>query len=256
MLGRRVATAAVLAPLVLAAIAAGGAAVYAALLAAGAAASYELSRALALPFAATLVGALAPPVLALPFGAEGVLGGVLLGVPWALLWLGVLPRLRNERALLGLLLVPVWVGAPLAFLALISGLEHGRAMLLVTVVGPWVSDAGAYFSGLAAGRHRIFPVLSPAKTLEGSLGGLLATAAAGALAGLLLPGLSPSTGTVLGLAISVSSQAGDLFESALKRILGLKDLGDLLPGHGGILDRIDSLLFAAPVAYYLILLLA
>lgn len=211
-------------------------------------------RALAFPFAAALFAALAPPALALFFGAGGVLGGVVFGVPWALAWLVVLPRLRDERALLGLLLASVWVGAPLGFLALISGLEHGSAMLLLAVVGPWISDAGAYFSGLAAGRHRIFPVLSPAKTLEGSLGGLLATALCGALAGSLLPGLSPSLGLLLGAAVSLASQAGDLFESALKRILGVKDLGSLLPGHGGILDRIDSLLFAAPAVYYLLLL--
>mgnify|MGYP001259595737 FL=1 len=253
-MGRRVATAAVLAPLVLAAISAGGVAVYAALLAVAIAASFELSRALALPRGAALGAALAPLALSVPFGPEGVLGGVVLGVPWALLWLGAVPRLREERALLGMLLVPVWVGAPLAFVALISGLEHGRAMLLLTVVGPWVSDAGAYFCGLAFGRRRIFPVLSPAKTLEGSLGGLLATTVAGGAAGYLLPGLSPSRGLVLGAAISLASQAGDLFESALKRILGLKDLGSLLPGHGGILDRIDSLLFAAPAVYYLLLL--
>ncbi|BBL78862.1 hypothetical protein RxyAA322_07160 [Rubrobacter xylanophilus] len=254
MLARRVATAAVLAPLVLAAIAVGGAAVYAVLLLVGVAAAYELSRALAFPFAAALVAVLAPPALALFFGAGGVLGGLLLGVPWALAWLVALPRLRDERALLGLLLASVWVGAPLGFLALILGLEHGRAMLLLAVVGSWVSDAGAYFCGLAAGRHRIFPVLSPAKTLEGSLGGLLATALCGGVAGSFLPDLSPSLGLLLGATVSLASQAGDLFESALKRILGVKDLGSLLPGHGGILDRIDSLLFVAPTVYYLLLL--
>jgi phosphatidate cytidylyltransferase len=127
-------------------------------------------------------------------------------------------------------------------------------LILIAVVGPWVSDSGAYFAGHLFGRRLLFPGLSPNKTVEGSLGGLLLTVAiVGAISYQILD-FSLVKATVIGAGVSLFSQGGDLFESALKRTLGVKDLGHFLPGHGGVLDRVDSLLFTAPAVYYISLL--
>jgi phosphatidate cytidylyltransferase len=174
-----------------------------------------------------------------------------------LLWLAVQPEARTLRALLALLLMALWVGAPMAHLGLIEDeLAGGTYLILVAVAGPWISDSGAYFAGRFFGRHPLFPNLSPKKTVEGGIGGIaLTTLAVGYFMHWFLHfGLVEAA--LWGLAISILSQAGDLFESILKRILDLKDLGRALPGHGGILDRIDSLLFTAPAVYYFYVLFA
>jgi phosphatidate cytidylyltransferase len=122
------------------------------------------------------------------------------------------------------------------------------------VVGPWISDSGAYFAGHLFGRRLLFPSLSPNKTVEGSLGGLLLTILVVGFVSYQFLDFSLAKAAVIGAGVSIFSQSGDLFESMLKRILDVKDLGRLLPGHGGILDRIDSLLFTAPAVYYISLL--
>ena len=143
----------------------------------------------------------------------------------------------------------VYVGAPLGLLVAI----HARAgwkvtlLLLATVV---VSDTAQYYSGRAFGRRKLAPVVSPKKTVEGAIGGLLASALFMALAGSwILVGEAPLALAVLGLAMAAVGICGDLFESSLKRHAGLKDSSGLIPGHGGVLDRIDALLFAAPLFY-------
>jgi phosphatidate cytidylyltransferase len=122
------------------------------------------------------------------------------------------------------------------------------------VVGPWISDSGAYFAGRFFGRHPLFPTLSPKKTIEGGAGGLLLTVLVVAPLSFHLLDFNLTKALLIGAVVSVSSQAGDLFESSLKRILEVKDLGTFLPGHGGVLDRVDSLLFTAPAVYYISLL--
>ncbi len=255
MLLRRVLTTLVLAPVVLALIWAGGPAIPLALLVVVGISAYELARALdPLPFAAAFGAGALPVLLATFFGTSGALAGALLSLPYTLLWLAGRPDVRTLKALLALLLMALWVGAPLAHLGLIDALPGGGYLLLVAVVGPWISDAGAYFAGRLFGRHKLFPTLSPKKTVEGGAGGLiLSVAAIGPLTYWSLD-LNALQAVLLGAVVSVFSQAGDLFESTLKRVLELKDLGNLLPGHGGILDRVDSLLFTAPAVYYLYLL--
>lgn len=147
---------------------------------------------------------------------------------------------------LGLLLLP---GLAAAFAWLLAVAEVGRPVLLFAIVLVWVADSGAYFSGRAWGRHRLAPRISAGKTWEGVAGGLAAVAAYAALCGWLL-GLQG--GALLAwLAIAVVaggfSIVGDLLESVLKRHAGVKDSGAALPGHGGLLDRGDSLLAALPV---------
>ena len=252
MLRWRFVTALILAPIILGAILYGGWAVIAVVFVVVARAAQELSRALKpLPFLAAFGAGVFPVLLSIPYGATGALAGVVLSLPWALLWLAGQPEARTLRALLALLLMALWVGAPLAHLGLIEEeLADGRYLILVAVVGPWISDSGAYFAGRFFGRHPLFPNLSPKKTVEGGIGGILATMAAVGYFTYEFLNFGPLEAALWGLAISVFSQAGDLFESILKRILDLKDLGRALPGHGGILDRIDSLLFTAPAIYY------
>ena len=134
-------------------------------------------------------------------------------------------------------------------------------VLLLPVLLTWASDTGAYFVGRVFGRSKLMPAVSPAKTIEGALGGVVLSVVICWLSVrlLLVPqgqlGLSPFGIVAFGIAIAVAAQLGDLFESLLKREAGVKDSSGLLPGHGGVLDRIDSMLFALPVAVLLLDLL-
>ncbi len=256
MLSWRVLTALVLAPIALASIALGKWAILAVLLVVIAGAAYELARALEpLPFLAAFGAGALPLLLCVPFRGPGVLAGAVAGLPWALFWLAGRAETRTIRAVLALLLMSLWVGVPLAHLGLFPHTRSGVVLILIAVVGPWISDAGAYFAGRFFGRRLLFPSLSPKKTVEGGAGGLILTVLVVAPVSYLLLNYTLPKALIIGAVVSVSSQCGDLFESALKRILDVKDFGRFLPGHGGILDRIDSLLFTAPAVYYISLLL-
>lgn len=124
-----------------------------------------------------------------------------------------------------------------------------RAWILALVLVVWAFDTAAYFTGRRFGRHGFMQHISPAKTVEGVIGGVVAAAIVGAVlvAGFGRPWL---LGLGFGIAVAAAAQAGDLAESMLKRAAGAKESGNLIPGHGGILDRVDSFLFAAPVAYF------
>ena len=126
-------------------------------------------------------------------------------------------------------------------------MEAGALLVFLTLLCVWATDSFAFFTGKAIGKHKLAPALSPNKTVEGALGGLAAALIAGALFGQILLG-KPVAGIAVGAIAGTLGQAGDLFESALKREIGVKDLGGIIPGHGGVLDRFDSLLFVAPVA--------
>jgi len=152
------------------------------------------------------------------------------------------------------LLMTLWVGAPLAHLGLFPRSRYGVILILIAVVGPWISDSGAYFAGRFFGRRLLFPSLSPNKTVEGGIGGLLCTMLVVGVVSYQFLDFTLAKAAVIGAGVSIFSQCGDLFESMLKRILDVKDLGHFLPGHGGILDRVDSLLFTAPAVYYISLL--
>jgi phosphatidate cytidylyltransferase len=251
----RTATALVLAPVALGAIILGKWAVLALVFVVMGVAAYELSQVLKpLPFLAALGAGSIPLLLSIPYGLTGILVGALLSLPWALFWLAGRPETRTLQAVLAMLLMSLWVGAPLAHLGLFPRSRYGEVLILIAVVGPWVSDSGAYFAGRFFGRHLLFPGLSPNKTVEGSIGGLLATMLVVGFVSLQFLDFTVAKAAVIGAGVSVFSQTGDLFESALKRILDIKDLGHFLPGHGGVLDRIDSLLFTAPAVYYISLL--
>lgn len=140
-----------------------------------------------------------------------------------------------------------------AFLALVhlhALTPRGPAWVLLLLALVWAADIGAYFVGRGMGRHKLAPYVSPGKTREGAVGGVLATALAAALAGhfgLGLDGLALAGLVALALPVATASIVGDLAESLFKRTAGVKDAGTLFPGHGGVLDRLDSLLAAAPL---------
>ncbi|MDP2315935.1 MAG: phosphatidate cytidylyltransferase [Pseudomonadota bacterium] len=146
----------------------------------------------------------------------------------------------------GLVYVPVLM-APLA---LIRMQPDGMALIFYLLASTWLGDTGAYFAGRAFGKTPLFPRVSPKKTREGVLGGLLLAVAGAALIKVLLaPDLSWPVVLVLAAVLDSAGVVGDLVESMLKRAFGVKDSGSIMPGHGGILDRIDSLLFTGPLLW-------
>jgi len=156
-------------------------------------------------------------------------------------------------AVSGLVYVPVLF----AVLPLLKGSGQGD-WLTVTLCMAFFSDTVAYLAGRAFGKHKLYPAVSPGKTWEGAAGGIVGSCLASVGLGTfwLLPELPLAHAIVLGIVASICGQAGDLVESMLKRSFGVKDSGKLLPGHGGVLDRVDGLLFVAPVAYYYVMLVA
>jgi phosphatidate cytidylyltransferase len=128
---------------------------------------------------------------------------------------------------------------------------YGVQWLLVIMLIVMTNDTAAYYTGCAFGKHRLYPLVSPKKSIEGALGGLL-----GSIGGTMLakytffPQLTTTDALLTALFIGAIGQTGDLFESLLKRSFGVKDSGSIIPGHGGVLDRLDSIIFAAPVTYY------
>lgn len=147
------------------------------------------------------------------------------------------------------LAAPIYLGVPAgAILAL--RVEFGAYPLLAGLLTVMASDVFQYFGGRAFGRHPLAPVVSPKKTMEGALSGVVASAAVLPLVGAWwLPGLGVAALSALGVLMALVGIVGDLFESLIKRGAGVKDSSGLIPGHGGMLDRLDSLLFAVPVLY-------
>ena len=145
----------------------------------------------------------------------------------------------------------LYVGWLAAHFVLLRGMPDGREWVLTAVLTVWITDTGAYFIGRPLGRHKLAPRISPGKTWEGAAGGQVAgfAAVAGLVAAFGLD-LGAAPVVALGLLLPAAAQIGDLAESAVKRGLGIKDSSGLVPGHGGVLDRLDSLLFAAPVLYW------
>lgn len=149
--------------------------------------------------------------------------------------------------LFGFIYVPLLLG----HLVLLRALPFGREWIYLVLLIVMASDTGAYFSGITLGRHKLYPAISPNKSIEGSIGGLLGGLAAAFIASYtFFPMLDTVDCLALGLGLGAMSQLGDLFESMVKRACGVKDSGTVIPGHGGILDRLDSLLFAFPLAFY------
>ena len=152
-------------------------------------------------------------------------------------------------------LVASYTGLMAGFVGLMMTSTHGSERIVVFVVLTICSDIGGYVAGVLAGRHPMAPKISPKKSWEGFAGSLVLQAAAGVALFVFLLDAPWWQGLVTGLVLTVTATAGDFIESAIKRDLGVKDSGRVLAGHGGVLDRIDSILWAGPAAFYVVLAL-
>jgi phosphatidate cytidylyltransferase len=162
------------------------------------------------------------------------------------------PRRRSPTLAMAVtLLGVVWIGYAIAHAVLLEDLHNGNAILVNVLVGTFVGDTGAYFGGRMFGRRPLAPALSPNKTLEGLLIGMVFAVAGVMFAGLYEDWFSNAQALLLGVGVALAAPVGDLFESLIKREAGAKDTGRLFGAHGGALDRLDAALFAIPVGYYI-----
>ncbi|MFW9604382.1 MAG: phosphatidate cytidylyltransferase [Trichlorobacter sp.] len=208
-----------------------------------------------LPFC--LVGALVPllPLVAAP--PLMVLALTLLFLAGALHLLFRFRDISQAASDVGLLALSIlYVPLLMSHLQLIRQLENGVSWLLLIMLIVMTNDSAAYYTGCRFGKHRLYEAVSPKKSIEGSLGGLVGSLIGTALAkATFFPQLQITDLILAPLLIGSIGQLGDLFESLLKRSFGVKDSGTIFPGHGGVLDRLDSIIFAAPVTYYYAVLL-
>lgn len=223
--------------------------------------AYEAHRALGagglrVPLVPLLVGSIGMVVSTLVYGVEGLVVSTAVAVCVILVWRVVeAAGLLTLRDVAGGVFALAWVPFLGSFVVLLHEREAGAMLVLLALLVPVANDTGGYISGVIFGSHPMAPTISPKKSWEGFFGSLvLGTACAVAI---LVLGLGAPwwTGMVLGPLLVIISTCGDLAESLLKRDLGIKDMGTLLPGHGGVLDRIDSMLLSAPVTYILLELL-
>jgi phosphatidate cytidylyltransferase len=185
-------------------------------------------------------------------GVVWMVGGVLTSFVIAFTLKGIsATRQAPTASISATVMSAVWVGCGLSFMLLLRQLPtHGRLAVITVVLAVWTGDTFAYAGGRLLGRHRMAPTTSPGKTWEGFVFGTAATVFVTFVALYKAHFLTVSESVALGAALAVAAPVGDLFESMLKRDAGVKDAGSLLGGHGGMLDRLDALLFAAPAAYF------
>lgn len=194
------------------------------------------------------------PLAAAWHGAVGLTAMVGLLVISAFFWHVMIRQIRladTGTTLFG----AVYIGFTLAHLVLIRQFDAGVMLALTMIVSIWMNDSLAYIAGSAIGRHKMAPRISPKKSWEGLVAGTIGTVAIW-IASTLLPGIELGLGwrIAIGIAASVAAVIGDLAESRIKREIGVKDSGALLPGHGGFLDRFDSFIMVAIVTHYMLLL--
>jgi phosphatidate cytidylyltransferase len=166
-----------------------------------------------------------------------------------------MPQYKNGPGILNVvekeIQAVIYIPLSLALMVLLRNDPYGVPWIFFLLFIVFAGDIGAFYSGKFFGRHKLSPSISPNKTIEGSVGGMIVCMIVGYIfMRLFLPHLNGLIIFLLFIIVNISAQAGDLFESQLKRTGKIKDSGNILPGHGGILDRIDALLFAAPVTYF------
>jgi phosphatidate cytidylyltransferase len=219
---------------------------------------YGMARPLRPLVLAGYVGVVAALLGAELGGVEWMLAGALVTLLLAfLLFVVASTRAPATVAISSTILGAAWIGFGLGLLVLLREVPHGRLAAFTVLIAVWADNTAAYLAGRIFGRHKFSPALSPAKTWEGFIAG---TAAAVFVAFVsLYPArhdfLTIAESIALGAVVAIAAALGDLFESALKRDLQVKDSGRILAGHGGLLDAVDALLFAAPAAFFTILAL-
>ena len=221
---------------------------------------WEMTRALKVtgaepPLIPLLGGALLMVGLAWHDGADSLLIGLAVTIAAALLWRLADGLQAVRKAFTPTVMVAVYVPFLLSFAVLLQlpdADSDGRWRILCTLFAVVLSDTGGFIAGVFLGRHKMAPSISPGKTWEGFAGSICAAAIGSALFLYFLLDIPSYWGLLFGAVVSVVAVVGDLAESMLKRDLGLKDMSNLLPGHGGIMDRLDSMLATAPVAWLLI----
>ena len=222
------------------------------------AAVLELTRALAhggleVPAVPLLVGVIGMVVSTVVFGAEGLMLSTAAAVCVLILWrVSESMGLTALRDVAGGVFALAWVPFLGCFLLLLMQRDQGAMLVLLAVLGPVGNDVGGYIAGVLLGRHPMAPGISPKKSWEGFAGSLVLGTAMVTLIAVLALELPWWVGVAIGAVLVVVSTCGDLAESLLKRDLGIKDMGHLLPGHGGVLDRVDSILLAAPTTYVML----
>ena len=222
------------------------------------AAVLELTRALSaggleVPPVPLLVGVIGMVVSTVVFGPEGLLLSTAAAVSVLILWrVSESMGLTALRDVAGGVFALAWVPFLGCFLLLLMQQDQGPVLVLLAVLGPVGNDVGGYIAGVLFGRHPMAPGISPKKSWEGFAGSLVLGTAMVTLIAVLALELPWWVGVAIGAVLVVVSTCGDLAESLLKRDLGIKDMGHLLPGHGGVLDRVDSILLAAPTTYVML----
>ncbi len=257
----RIISGAVLAAIALAAILIGGVVLVAVLLFCAVVGMYELMKALGVFDEGTNNNAVAAAAFAgavVYYILLGVFHGKYFGETAAIVVIAVMavyvacfPKLKSEQAVFSCFSF-LYVGFMLSFIYLIRIEEGGIVSVWLVFLSSWVADTAAYFTGMKLGKHKMTPVLSPKKTWEGAIGGIVGAGAAGILFSVLFDDARfPLEYLLICMVGAVISIFGDLAASAIKREKGIKDYGTLIPGHGGIMDRFDSVIFVAPGIYFL-----
>ncbi|MGO3478186.1 MAG: phosphatidate cytidylyltransferase [Brachybacterium tyrofermentans] len=218
----------------------------------------ELTRALAhgglrIPAVPVLVGVIGMAISTVVFDVQGLLISTAVAVCVLILWrVSESMGLTALRDVAGGVFALSWVAFLGSFTLLLFGMEQGPLLVMLAVLGPVGNDIGGYVAGVLFGSHPMAPGISPKKSWEGFAGSLILGVASVTTFGMLALDVPWWAGAALGVVLVVVSTCGDLSESLLKRDLGIKDMGHLLPGHGGVLDRVDSILLAAPTTYIML----
>ena len=216
---------------------------------------YSVTRELRPLLPAGYIGALLALLGAELGGIDWLTGGFLATLALAFLLKGIAETRQSTTVAVGATVLGVaWIGLGLGHLILVRDLPaHGRLVAVAVILCVWGNDTLAYFAGRFLGRHKLAPVVSPGKTWEGFIAGTAAAIFIAFVAFYKQDYLTIWQSLVFGAVIAAAAPIGDLFESAMKRDMKIKDTGRLLGAHGGVLDRIDALLFASIAAYYTIL---
>ena len=194
-------------------------------------------------------------VLAARFGdRDTVLLVLVITVPVVFFFTLLRPEFENASwAMAVVFLAIIWIGLAVAHAMLLRGLPHGSGLVVDVLIGTFLGDTGAYFVGRSLGSRPLSPRLSPNKTLEGLLGGIVIGTLAFWFAGTYQNWLNGVDALIIGAAVAVTAPIGDLFESLIKRDNAVKDTGKVFGAHGGVLDRLDAVLFTVVTAYYVTL---